>query len=263
MSDFIHNNIRLHYEIMGEGIPFIFLHGLGGSIEQIRNIYVQIKGVKLIMPDQQGHGESEVNWENFNFQTLADDVIALVNYLKIEKFYLAGISMGAAISIAIAVSNPEKVSGLLLIRNAWTHKPMETKIQELFAECTICLKNRSLSDFKKTKSYRYISGISRYTTQAFCGYFTDEASVRNYRKFLILPGLSPIEDSSVLSKINIPTIILANQDDLVHPFEYGIYYQKCISGAKLYEIVNKDMDAAAHKAAVNQYILELLRTNKY
>ncbi|WMJ89091.1 alpha/beta fold hydrolase [Anaerocolumna sp. MB42-C2] len=263
MSDILHNNIRLHYESMGEGIPFIFLHGLGGSLEQIKNIYVPINGVKLIIPDQQGHGESEVNWETYNFKTLADDVIALTDYLNIDKFYLAGISMGAAVSIAIAAAKPERLNGLLLIRNAWTHLPMDIKIQGWFAECAVCLKNRSLLDFKKTKSYSYISGISRYTTQAFCKYFTDEASVKNYRKFLSLPGLSPIEDSIVLSKVNIPTIILANQNDLVHPYEYGTYYQKYISGAKLYEIVNKDIDMAAHKEAVNQYILELLHINKH
>jgi len=39
MPEFTNNCIRLNYEIWGEGIPFVFLHGLGGSIEQIRNTY--------------------------------------------------------------------------------------------------------------------------------------------------------------------------------------------------------------------------------
>ncbi len=259
MSEFIHNNIRLHYETTGKGIPLFFLHGLGGSIEQVRNTYIPIEGVKLIALDQQGHGESEVDWDTYHFRTLAEDVIALADYLKIDQFYLAGISMGAAVSVNLAVSHPDRLKGLLLIRNAWTDKPMEKNIQRLFAECAKCLKKGNLSDYKKTKGYAFLSGISDYTTQAFCGYFTEKASLRNYRKFLVLPALAPIESPAVLSKVNLPAIVLANRSDLVHPFEYGTYYQKHIPGAKLYEIASKDADKALHKAAINKYISELLQ----
>lgn len=258
MPDFVHNNIRLHYETEGDGIPFIFLHGLGGDLEQIRNLYQPVEGVRLILPDQQGHGTSEVNWSAYHFQTLADDVIALADHLKIDKFYLAGISMGAAVSINIAVRYPERLRGLLLIRNAWTDKPMGAGIQELFRECARCLKDRSISDFRKTGAYSLIFALSDYTAKTFCRYFEEDASLRNYQKFLILPGLAPIEASSDLSGVRVPVIILANHQDPVHPFAYGCYYQKHIAGAKLYEIVSKDEDESRHKAAVNRYILELL-----
>ena len=250
--------MRLHYEVSGAGVPLVFLHGLGGSIQQITKVYRPVDGVMLVTPDQQGHGQSDADWGSYGFDTLADDVIWLMDHLGIQKFFLAGISMGAAVSANIAIRYGECVRGMLLIRNAWTQRPMEQKVQKLFFACAECLKINSLTAFIATPEYAALSGVSEYTRQAFTGMFDDEASVRHYQKFLILPRTSPFGDTALLSRIRQQVTILANRNDLVHPFEYGEYYQKNIPGAVLHEIADKDTDLAAHNAAINRHLGEML-----
>jgi pimeloyl-ACP methyl ester carboxylesterase len=250
--------MRLHYEVSGAGIPLVFLHGMGGSIRQVTKVYRPLDGVLLVVPDQQGHGQSDADWSTYSFDTLADDVIRLADHLGIQKFFLAGISMGAAVSANIAIRYGERVRGMLLIRNAWTDKPMGHKVQKLFSACAESLKANSLAAFKATPEYAAISGGSEYTRQAFTGMFDDEASVRHYQKFMILPQTSPFCDTALLARIRQPVTVLANRNDLVHPFEYGKYYQRNIPGAAFYEIADKDTDVAAHNAAINRHLEETL-----
>ena len=258
MAEFVHNHIRLHYEIVGQGIPVILLHGLGGSVDQIKNTFDPKEGLMMIMLDQQGHGESGADWETYNFVTLADDVMALADYLKIDTFYLCGISMGAAVSVNIATRYPHRLKGLFIIRSAWTDAPMEKQVVHIFKECAECLAHGGLERFQKTESYVYIRGVSKYTTDAFCGYFKDVADVKNYQKFQILPGLSPIESAAELKKIEVKSIILFNQSDLVHPAEYGMFYKQWIKNSEVYEIESKDSDPIAQRRAINEYMTLLI-----
>ena len=84
---------QLYYEVIGRGKPLVFLHGLGGSVEQIKNIYYSIPNIQLIVMDQQGHGRSTANMKNLSFAQMAKDVIALADALGLDTFYLAWISM--------------------------------------------------------------------------------------------------------------------------------------------------------------------------
>ena len=254
MAELIRKGVRLHYEVIGQGIPVVLLHGLGGSINQIINTFDPREGFMFIVPDQQGHGESDVNWDTYNFDTLADDLVELADFLGIDMFYLCGISMGAAVSINLAIRYPGRIRGLMLVRNAWTIKPMENHIVDIFDECARCLAHGGLDSFKMTESYKRISQISRYTTDAFSGYFKDDASVKKYRKFQIMPRLTPMESAKDFDRIKVPTIILSNRFDLVHPFEYGAYYEKWIKDSRAFEIESKDIDPIAHRKAVNEYL---------
>ncbi len=125
---FAHNGILLEYEVSGEDAPLVFLHGLGGGINQIDAVYEPVEKVRLITLNQQGHGNSGVNWERYDFDYLADDVVALLDHLHLEKAVFAGISMGAAVCLNIAVRYPQRVEKMLLIRNAWTDKPMAEEV---------------------------------------------------------------------------------------------------------------------------------------
>ena len=120
MDSFTYGGIRLEYEVSGQGRPLVFLHGLGGnagvqnngfpgnsgSIRQIQGVCQPIAGVRLICPNQQGHGGSGADWERFGFDRLAEDVIGLLDHLKLEKAAFAGISMGAAVCLNLAVRFP-------------------------------------------------------------------------------------------------------------------------------------------------------------
>ncbi len=259
MREFISNGLRLEYDVFGTGIPFVFLHGLGGSIKQIQAVYEPMDGVQLITLNQQGHGGSEANWDTFDFDRMGDDVIALLDHLSIESACFAGISMGAAVSLNLAVRYPNRVRKLLLIRNAWTEKPMSAAVQTAFHDLGTCLREGGLEAFYQTEAWSIVSEPSAYTRNAFVSMFEDESSRKNWQKFQILPGKTPIPSLEVLSELSMPILILANRNDLCHPFEYGTYLQSYMKHAIFGELPDKDRDAAGHKEGVNRAIREWMK----
>ena len=258
MLSLMKNGRRLEYQVTGEGKPFVFLHGMGGSVKQIESAYVPLKGVQLININQQGHGNSEADWENYDFEHLADDVVSLMDELKIEKVYLGGISMGAAVSLNIAVRYPERIESLLLIRNAWTIEPMSEDVQKAYYDMGLALKENSIDAFYDTEGWNLVKEPSVYTRNAFVSPFADEACLKYWEKYLILPKKTPIHDVKQLEKLSMPVYILANKNDFCHPFEMGVWMHEHIKGSAFLEIPDKDIGPAEHKKLSNDTIKTMI-----
>ena len=251
--------LDMEYTCIGSGIPLIFLHGMGGSIRQITGTCDPIDGVRLIIPNQPGHGSSEADWENYSFDTLADSIIALTDALQLPQAYFAGISMGAAVCLNIALRYPARAKALLLIRNAWTDSPMSEDVQTAYHDMGLCLKSGGPDAFQATRGWQIVcASRSAYTSSAFISPFKDESCLRFWQKYLILPALVPVADASSLAKLQIPTAILANADDLCHPLEYGKQLAERIPGAIFTEIPSKDADPNLHREMINRAVQKML-----
>lgn len=257
MDQFVHHGVTLEYEMSGTGIPFVFLHGMGGSVEQIRSVYEPVRGVWLISMNQQGHGNSGADWDRYDFNHLGDDVIALLDYIGVEKAVLGGISMGAAVSLNVAVRYPQRVRQLLLIRNAWTDYPMPEDVQIAYQDLGYALQNRSIEKFYDSRGWRIVKETTDYTRHAFTSTFEDSACLRYWQKYLILPGKTPIPNTDVLKKLTMPVTIIACRNDLCHPYEYGSYLAGQIADASFVEIPDKDTDGMEHKRMINEAIREM------
>lgn len=252
------NNRYLEYEIQGTGIPFVFLHGLGGSIRQIYNIYEPVPDVQLITLNQQGHGNSEPDWTHYTFDALADDVITLLDYLRIPKAYMGGISMGAAVSLNVAVRYPNRVISLLLIRNAWTPHGMSDEVQRAYYDLGTSLSFGNIQHFYHTKGWELVKAPSSYTRNTFLCTFEDPSSLKYWQKYQFLPKERPIGSAEELNNLTLPVFIVANRNDFCHPFFYGEYFHRHIRNSCFTEIPDKDQDTSGHKAGVNQSIRLLL-----
>ena len=259
MDSFTHRGIHLEYEVTGQGSPLVFLHGLGGSIQQIHGVYTLVPGVKLICLNQQGHGNSGADWESFGFDRLGEDVIALLDHLHLNKAAFAGISMGAAVCLNIALRFPERVEKLLLIRNAWTDQPMAEPVQNAYYDLGQALHRGGYEAFLQTEGWRIISGTSPYTRNAFTIPFQEDFNRENWQKYCILPGQAPVASLEGLREISVPTLILANRTDFCHPFAYGEILSRYIPGSVFREIPDKDSDPAGHKEQINRAVAELMK----
>lgn len=258
MDHFTNRGITLQYEVQGQGIPLVFLHGMGGSIRQIHGAYDPIEGVQLITLNQQGHGDTDADWDHYNFQALAEDVRSLLDHLGVGKVFLAGISMGAAVSLKFSLLYPDRVSSLLLIRNAWTDLPMSPEVQAAYRDLGLALKEGSQEAFRKSESFPLISRSSPYTQHAFEVPFHDESCLKYWQKYLILPPQTPVSSLDECSALTMPVRILACRNDLCHPFQYGQRLTSAIPGSIFTEIPDKDSNPQGHKRMTGEAIRKMI-----
>lgn len=109
------NNIDLYYEIRGEGKPFVLLMGLGSDHSSWEpHVKEWKKHFQCILVDNRGVGKSEKPQGTYSCEQMASDILALMDELKIDRFYLNGCSMGGAISQEMAIRLPERVEKLVL-----------------------------------------------------------------------------------------------------------------------------------------------------
>ena len=96
------------------GTPILFIHSFGGSTAHWKN-QMQHLQTKTVAMDLRGHGNSATPANNdFAIESQVKDVEAVVNSLGLDKFILAGHSMGGSVAIAYAGKHPDKIAGLLL-----------------------------------------------------------------------------------------------------------------------------------------------------
>ena len=255
---FTSHGVRLEYQTEGEGKPLVFLHGLGGGIGQIQSVYQPIDGVRLITLNQQGHGNSDVNWESFGFDRLAEDVVGLLDFLGVQRAAFAGISMGAAVCLNLALRFPERVQSLLLIRNAWTDAPQAQPVRQAFRDLADALRQGDPEAFRNSEGGKIVAETTPYTKNAFAIPFREAPNLRNWRKYILLPAQAPIPSLKALNAITVPVRVLACENDFCHPYVYGKLVADAIPGAVLIPIPDKDTDPAEHKRLINLAAAEMM-----
>ena len=104
------NGISLYYAIVGAGSPVVFLHsGLANSDWWGNQVKALMSRHKVVLLDSRGHGRSSRNAKAFSYDLMADDVIALLDKLKISKADVVGWSDGAILGLDMAIRYPNRV----------------------------------------------------------------------------------------------------------------------------------------------------------
>ncbi|HEY7977527.1 MAG TPA: alpha/beta hydrolase [Rhizomicrobium sp.] len=112
------NGIKIWYaefdQSTGKGEPVLLVHGGLANSDYWGN---QVRALvaahyKVIVMDSRGHGRSSRNAEPYGYDLMSNDVIALLDYLKIDKVALIGWSDGAIIGLDIAMHHPERLTKL-------------------------------------------------------------------------------------------------------------------------------------------------------
>lgn len=92
------DNVNIYYEINGEGIPIVFIHGFSesGHVFRIQKRALR-KKYKIITYDLRGHGKSDIVEYGLNIKTLAKDLEEFLNHLNLDKYIVVAWSMGASV----------------------------------------------------------------------------------------------------------------------------------------------------------------------
>jgi pimeloyl-ACP methyl ester carboxylesterase len=120
------NGLRMYYEIHGGGVssaPLVLLHG---SFMTISNNWTEwldelSSTRRVIAVEMQGHGRTADIDRDFSYESLADDVAAMLDHLEIEQADLLGYSMGGGVAMQVAIRHPEKVRRVVSVSAVFRH----------------------------------------------------------------------------------------------------------------------------------------------
>jgi pimeloyl-ACP methyl ester carboxylesterase len=104
------NGISIHYAVYGRGSPVILLHGGLANTDYWGN---QIQALAphrtVIVMDSRGHGRSTRDPRPYGYDLMADDVVALMDVLKVLKADIVGWSDGGILGLDLAMRHPDRV----------------------------------------------------------------------------------------------------------------------------------------------------------
>jgi len=122
MPHFASDGVNIVYETFGAGPPVILCHGFAAHRRQawMANDWhgtLMKAGREAVMFDHRGHGESEKLYrrEDYSIPAMAGDVLRLMDRLNIDKAPIISHSMGARITLHLAINHGERIDAAVLI----------------------------------------------------------------------------------------------------------------------------------------------------
>lgn len=109
--------MRLAFTDRGAGPVVVLLHGFPLNRSMWDNQIQALEGsCRVIAPDLRGHGESQAPDGVYTMESMADDVVELLDGLEVkEPVVLGGHSMGGYVALALALKYPDRARGLMLV----------------------------------------------------------------------------------------------------------------------------------------------------
>ena len=197
----------------------------------------------LVRFDQRGNGSSELDPSEISFDSFVDDMEAVVNNSKIEKFPILGVSQGCAVSIAYAIKNPDKVSHLILFggfaRGKGRRNDPEYESKSKMEQTMILSgwedENPAFRQFFTTSM---IPEGTKEQMDSFNKIMKITTSAKNAAK--ITNANDHINVTEILSKLKVPTIIFHSTDDARVPISEGKFLAANIKNSKFVPIKSKN-----------------------
>ncbi|MDG1368992.1 MAG: alpha/beta fold hydrolase [Paracoccaceae bacterium] len=194
---------------------------------------------RLVRFDQRGNGLSDWDVENFSLNTMTEDMEAVVEASKLERFAVFGISQGAAFSIRYAAMHPERVSCLILfggfIRGTAKRGNSE---YDTYRETTRLMMREGWGSPNPIYREFFASGFVPDASQEVRDSFDElqRMSCSSDNALRILEMNSQIDYVELARQLNVPTLVLHIKGDRVAPIEEGRLLARTIPGAQFVEL---------------------------
>jgi len=236
------NGMRMYYEVRGErGPALVLLHGGAGSGLQFSH---QIPGFerrfRLVIPDMCAQGRSTDRPGPLGYHAMAEDVIALMDHLKIRRFDIMGWSDGGDTGLDLAIHHPERLRRLVTFGANFSTDGMQAQDAAWIDTATVA----ALGDDMR-KGWTLLSPEPQHY---------DEAMAKILAMWKTQPRFTPQQLGSIKAK----AMICAGEHDLVRR-EHTEALAHAIPGATLWIVPGASHGAMIEKPEeVNTKVLEFL-----
>ena len=238
------NSVDLYYEIHGIGTPLMLISGLASDSQSWQPVLERLsKQYSVIIPDNRGVGRTRPQDTEISIPHIADDCIALIKHLELSSAVLLGHSMGGFVALDCVIRYPEHVLSLILVGTSAFNSERNNA---LFLDWVSYLESGMDLEYWFRNIFYWI--FSRH-------FFKDKDALNDAVRFAIeycypqskvafkkqVNAIKKFNCLKELSSINMKTMVLCGQEDLLFPPEESIGILQAIPG-----LVSSIIADAAH-----------------
>jgi len=257
---------KVNYVDEGDGLPVLWQHGLGATQAQVAEVFPESSRFRRITMECRGHADSELGaLEGLSIQQFADDAVGLLDHLGVRSAVVGGISLGAAIALRLAILYPERVSGLIIARPAWICEAAPERLRiyidvaELLAQYGA---EQGLARLEATERYRLVMSESPDNAASMRSFF-DREPASTVALLSRIPAQGPGVTREQMSRLALPTLVIANEGDYVHSIAMAAAVAELIPGATLRIIPSKNSDRDSYVGAFKVAMAEFLSNRQW
>jgi 3-oxoadipate enol-lactonase len=208
------NGVSFHYRLEGnKGPTVIFLHEIGGSLDSWDGVVPDLaKRFTVFRYDQRGFGMTEKVRQNYSIETLADDLQALINALKLSPpFHLVSLAASSMQALTFYARNPGKVGSLVFCNPAPGVDPSRADALNAVAAKAEAEGIRGIIPAMLDKSYPPELS-DRETYEAYRGRYMGNDPVGFGNAFRMMARTNLV---GLLETIRVPSLVIAGRQDYI------------------------------------------------
>jgi len=255
------NGIQMNYELSGKkGNPVVVLsHSLASSLVMWNpQMDVLNSHFQVLRYDMRGHGKSDITSGPYTLEFLADDVIGLLDALKIDRVHYVGLSIGGMIGQSLALNHAHRLRSLALCDTAAVF-PAEA--QPLWQERI----DKALS---KGMEVQVDETMERWFTPSFLKQrppmveiIRKEILVTSVQGYIgCAEAIRKLNYLDRLSEIKLPTLIMVGEDDPGTPVSASEAIHQHLSNSKLFILPSaRHLSNIEQAKAFNEILLKFLK----
>ena len=253
------NGIQMYYEDIGEGLPVVFLHGMGSSHNDWELQIPYFKDdYRLIIPDMRGHGLTDKPPGKYSVPLFAEDVKGLLQALGIKQCAMVGISIGGMVAYQLATSIPEQLSKIAVVNSLPELIPRTWQERWQFQRRLFIIRwlgMKRIAEFIGRRLFPYPHQVQYQ--QALIQRFSQNDRSAYLRTIQGLVGWSVLKQ---LGKISCPVLVLCGDRDYF-PVEMQQQYACKIADVQLQIVQDSGHATPIDQAEVfNQVVAKFLLT---
>jgi pimeloyl-ACP methyl ester carboxylesterase len=235
--------VRTYYEVNGSGEPLILLHGGMCTAETFDGLTPALaEHFRVYLPERRAHGRTADVSGPITYEIMAQDTIAFIEAVGIQRAHLVGWSDGALVGLLVAQWRPELVGKLVLIGQGMSWEGVGSALEPFVGQMT-----KELMPPELTQAYEALSPDGPDHLDAVLD------------KVLALWNTDPAFPLSDLERVAAPTLVLAGDDDVFLSIEHAAAMQRTLPDSQLAVVPGASHAVPLEKPElVNRLILDFL-----
>ena len=253
---------KLHYELEGaDDAPLLVLsNSLGTTLDMwLPQMPALLEHFRVLRYDTRGHGQSEVTPGPYSIAQLGNDVLALLDHVKVPRAHFCGLSMGGMTGIWLGIHAPDRIDRLVLCNTSaaigvpemWNARIAQVRQGGMASVIDAVLERWFTNDFLSHAPAQVDRVRAMLVNTQIEGYVANCAAVRD------------MDQRAELGRIATPTLVIGGKYDKSTPPEHGELIAKSVPGARYVELNAAHLSNWEAAQAFTRHAVNFLRGEQH